>query len=1330
LKGYSYQIWQSLFRWFDLAPKEELFLEGAEDIDLLGPGTAETVQVKDLSAPITLRSPSIVAAINNFWQHKVSNTATAVFFRLLTTASRAVEQERPFGSERGLDVWDRVKSPGVQIESLREYLVSLPNLSHPVKEFLKSASAEDLRRDLICRIEWDTGNENQEFLEEIVSRKAIDFGERVFNLSPAESRKAVPHLLSHVWRTVLHPSERVLRRSDLSEAFEKATMELVPKLELERLRAEKALLTTYVRSPIGGSDARDLVPMDAAVIEEFSSPSMGNFVIREALVRSAIEQVNSSGVLVLSGMTGMGKSILASQIISQLAGNWANVNFRGLIPDAVSSRLDLLARKLESSPYHADFLFDDLNFDQRIDLYEKKVEKLLYLFRLRRARVIFTSQNRMPASIIRNCSLRPESIVQMPSLVPDEIEVLCKLHGADTKTAKLWKIPIAAQTGGHPVLVHARVRGMQFRNWSAPHVTELFTSHDVDEVRQEFRKTLTDTLSQDSRNLLYRLSVFFNRFNRRQVLDLAGGEPSIFLAGEVFDRLIGPWIEPDGRDHYRLSPLLSDAAAKVFSEAEFKKLHANAASSYLKEEKITPQDANSILMHGIRGENPFPMMILLPKLLAVDEEYKDSVYELLSWFPLVNVENGQTFFKGFMLANSYIRQLQFAIQSHLHPEKVQPIIERWEDELNAPEGPLDIAGTSLSHKFTFLMDILIHTKAEIEPEKIAKYVTEMNVILRREEKMAPDFPEYDSEFWGSFHGLDDIAIFLGASVARFPEGGDIVRFLVALHQTDNAVTGEIWHAFDADIHLTTLAVDRLWLNETKQESPDWQTCIENLDLLSQIGIGKSVPSITAAALRAKAIIYEEYLKDQHGALDMLSQAESQVGLSHPLIDEYRARILIFRERFDEALDLLDRVINRSDGAPAGRYVVFRDAEMCSANLGRWSDAAAYAAKGMGAALQFEGASADGSICEETLAFAMTFQADRAYCLWKAGIHESAIKEFRSILEQFESLSSFEEDLRAQMLYRRVGYAIGWLAKGEKISKDFAFEPPIGWFSDFAIHNDVKSLARLPIEKYWILLADLEIGHALGSCILDDLFDKEIPPDRIPILWLLKMKAEVMNPDPSRLPEAFFRLARGGGHDVLGAEENASELLIGLMLPYLIGVTADTVSLPDVTSWREDLQNKGFLTASVNEWLYNVTDVFSMDVLQRSRCLRDPEQPSHRRLLAALVVTLSSDVDPETQLYAQIILVTSGSLRVWKDMIGEIIEQHAVRVWENIGRNHRFRLISPASTAPEILAACSDTSRSGFGKAAKVVLTAIPSVRLRIDEVLQNDLWVLSRNGDA
>jgi len=59
-KGLVYQIWRSVEAWITLKEDELLFLEGAEDYDVVSNTSGTAVQVKATVGNITLRSEAIV----------------------------------------------------------------------------------------------------------------------------------------------------------------------------------------------------------------------------------------------------------------------------------------------------------------------------------------------------------------------------------------------------------------------------------------------------------------------------------------------------------------------------------------------------------------------------------------------------------------------------------------------------------------------------------------------------------------------------------------------------------------------------------------------------------------------------------------------------------------------------------------------------------------------------------------------------------------------------------------------------------------------------------------------------------------------------------------------------------------------------------------------------------------------------------------------------------------------------------------------------------------------------------------------------------------------
>lgn len=77
----------------------------------------------------------------------------------------------------------------------------------------------------------------------------------------------------------------------------------------------------------------------------------------------------------------------------------------------------------------------------------------------------------------------------------------------------------------------------------------------------------------DAQTLLLRTSLVHGGFDRQLALRIASLNPSVPRGGLVLDQLVGPGIEPYLRGQFRVSPLLEDAAADVFSTEECRAVH-------------------------------------------------------------------------------------------------------------------------------------------------------------------------------------------------------------------------------------------------------------------------------------------------------------------------------------------------------------------------------------------------------------------------------------------------------------------------------------------------------------------------------------------------------------------------------------------------------------------------------------------------------------------------------------------------------------------------------------------------------------------------------------
>jgi hypothetical protein len=125
--GYRYQAFQSVLAWMRLGKDEILVLEGAEDFDIHEPDevTVTTAQIKNLSSNVTLRSTSVIDAINNYWTHCRRNPEHQIKFRFMTTANPGHEQGNPFGNGvKGIEYWERARIDSkVDLSPLKNFLL-------------------------------------------------------------------------------------------------------------------------------------------------------------------------------------------------------------------------------------------------------------------------------------------------------------------------------------------------------------------------------------------------------------------------------------------------------------------------------------------------------------------------------------------------------------------------------------------------------------------------------------------------------------------------------------------------------------------------------------------------------------------------------------------------------------------------------------------------------------------------------------------------------------------------------------------------------------------------------------------------------------------------------------------------------------------------------------------------------------------------------------------------------------------------------------------------------------------------------------------------------
>jgi len=339
IRGYVYQIYQSVFAWITLKNLQALVLEGAEDFDVYENDNVEISQVKDtrLSGPITLRTKSVVAAINHFSDCQKSNPEYEIRLRYLTTSERALEKGAPFGEGiRGLDYWEQCRTEDGDIQRLIDFLLTL-ELSSDLKDFLKNTDPELVRNRLIRRIFWDTGRKASEaVVNAIDSQLAYDGHE--LGIPPSDSIKVRSKLVEEVCRIITEKQDKILNFKDYLDIFEKFTGRWESRANINFLQqlAQQAISYSSLSLTRLGPTTPPLTLSDS--MSEFLSPPqpIQGACNREVITADLEKVLKREKLLILYGSTGTGKSILAILLTRRIKGDLYWLHLRGVDPRQVN----------------------------------------------------------------------------------------------------------------------------------------------------------------------------------------------------------------------------------------------------------------------------------------------------------------------------------------------------------------------------------------------------------------------------------------------------------------------------------------------------------------------------------------------------------------------------------------------------------------------------------------------------------------------------------------------------------------------------------------------------------------------------------------------------------------------------------------------------------------------------------------------------------------------------------------------------------------------------------------------------------------------------------
>jgi hypothetical protein len=623
IRGFVFQVTQTVLRWIELGPQDALELERGEDIDLCCNAVSSTAdaqamrlleQLKHRESRISLRSPAVAEFLANACEHRAVNVGMQLRFRLVSTASPALEKPTPLSPRvPAIAKWMEVTaSPLIDakaVEAIRGLLsaVDKPNrfpddVWARYQGFLKATTPTQFL-DFMRQVEWAL---EQGEVEEVRQRAQAELvARRLADAASAEGH--YKRLFFEVFERLSRPG---LKRITLEELTRSLATPLDPSSEArfaalglrltlyqERLSEAEATLATHSEqirklAEAQGPQVRLSVGSEQQGYDE-APPLVARRARREAAKIDVIRRLTSHQIVVLTGEPGYGKTQLARLVAEGQPHAWVRLSrakadeLPHLIRDAVEYAVGQkrLLVVLDSLPGLGQ---------------NELVEEALLRICDTPVRVLVTSTRELPARLTQNLAQSCDHFA-LPPFQPGDIRDVVQAAQAPEPLCSQGLLELfASATAGHPTLVQALVAYLSQNGWklNETRLREIFRGHYAEKVREDMTEMLAATVADaPSRELLYRLDLVDGPARRAEVEALAAVSAAIMLPYEKLSAVRGVWVRQDTEDRVLLSPLLMGSGRKQLPLVTVKAVHLALSEVALVAGSISVDDLRSCLWH-------------------------------------------------------------------------------------------------------------------------------------------------------------------------------------------------------------------------------------------------------------------------------------------------------------------------------------------------------------------------------------------------------------------------------------------------------------------------------------------------------------------------------------------------------------------------------------------------------------------------------------------------------------------------------------------------------------------------------------------------------------
>ena len=1090
LRGYAYQVLATALAWLDIDENGRLFLEVAEDYAIIAKQALSAVQVKDTerSRSITLNSPSVRNAVAAFVDLTERNPAIQVDLRFFTTSEIGTEQaiaDRPAG-RAGLEYWRKVAAGAENPSPLRAILES-DRFHESVRTFSKNRNDTELCRDLIKRIHWDCGKPDFPALRQELEERLIVVGRDRFHLPAPEARRLADFLVYRVLEKsiVETPQDRVLTRAGLYSEIDTATRISLPRASIDDLAQHTSGLAGALGGGLGTGNPLS-VTETGWLIDGTTLPAPQGMIARSTVESAVADALDNSGVSILVGGSGLGKSIVSRAVAVALASTFFIVDFRNTDADKTRRRLDMVFARVGGLP-PSTLILEDLNHidDTRVTSSLARVVEALRR-RDRKALIICYQQPSLRA--LTEIGLDRDCVVDCPYFSEEETRALVLDNGGDP--ARWGSLAYLAGDCGHPQLTHAFVIGVAARGWPVGEIETVvdrgLSSNDTDAAREAARRSLVSTLPEGTRNLLYRLSIATGRFNRSLALTIGEISPSVSQAGECLDQLVGPWIEAVGRDTFRVSPLARSFGPEMLLPDEQRPIHETIAVQMLREGTINANDIDTIMIHAIAGKSPQSLTRLALGVVLSDSPTHERLAEHI--LLLRSIRTDVPIYPEDPSASGILRLAQFKLAAAAgEGNKVPDIADALFKEIgDMPEGEPRRAVEA-----TAVITILVTKGVANYLDNWVALLLRLKTIVEANEFLQSLVANVEgtvnvagSDFLGMLFNIGSVGL---VSVERLEH---VINELDKLNASERAL---LLTPIDSTLSDYSLFINGPWETQRHSEAFDAADAAQRYQRMAEETRSWDIRPLTLQCLVARAAMLDEYQNNKEGALAVLEEAVATLGdyiiLSRAIAkvhyrhDEHRTALAIFRS--------IAKQVGVDD--PIERSFALREAAISAAKCDEWAQAEQWFLEAQSAAKLTQ--------VDDMHVMAVGLGADSAVAALETGDVGRALTRLAEAIEALAGINP-EATLRAAYCHRVIRHTVLW-AQSRITGLDVQIGGrPIAMEAGTCSNPDpLPAIRKLPlghIDIAWYMLAEAESATGLDVGITATL-DSRPAPGPIPVM---------------------------------------------------------------------------------------------------------------------------------------------------------------------------------------------------------------------------------------